>query len=453
MGRDRFPLVPTNELPKGLIRRKTVSKKTGKLRHVGAVVIDIHVPVEKVAEFSGMKPRFVRTTEVYVGDRNAETTVKEMKLMVKELIRSRDKLTLKKIEDGSLSLASAHKWWREGRVHLAQGYEKYRVVKEWLQYYDEGPFAEKTKTNRRAIVAGLVSKGYLTPDTVVNELPGVLKRARKHYELAKQAPAFNTIRIEMGALLTKGLGMDSDSPFVRDLMRVPQLKQGKRREPHSFETPRECAAFCKQILERPSPHARLYVESVLFMCKHGLRPEEFEGGLFKIDPDTDHLWVGGTKNVNAKRVAPLSSFFAGQPPKIGTLNMLFKRMGSPVRCRDFRRTFALWAEAAGIPQARVSAYLGHGAKTMTQRYQRTRPQQATLDQDRDSLHRWQEAELARKVAAREKTQPKSGFREIFESVHGTPTAKLKQAIADQEEQRRRTSPRRPKKASGARPKR
>lgn len=435
-------------MPKGLIRRKTVSKKTGKLRHVGAVVIDIHVPVEKVSEFAGMKPRFVRTTEVYVGERNAESTVREMKLMIKELIRNRDKSTLKKIEDKSLSLASAHKWWREGRVHLAQGYEKYRVVQEWKTYYTESGLADKTKTNRLAIVAALVAKGFLTSDTVVNDLPAVLKKARKHYDLTKQAAAFNTIRIEMGAFLTKGLGMDSDSPFVRDLMRIRKLDQGKRKDHHPFETPRECAAFCRKILERPSPYSGLYVESVLFLCKHGLRPEEFERGLFKIDPQTDHLSVGGTKNVNAKRVVPLSSFFEKQPPKIGTLNMMFKRMGSPVRCRDFRRTFSIWCEAAGIPQARISAYMGHGAKTMTQRYQATAPKQATLDQDRDALHRWQEAELARKLTAREKAQPKSGFRAIFESVHATPAAKLRQAMEDQEEQRRRTNPMKAKKRPG-----
>jgi hypothetical protein len=182
----------------------TVSKKTGKLRHVGAIVIDIHL-TEKVSEFAGMQTRFVRTTEVYLGDKNAESKVKEMKLMIKELIRSRDVPTLKRIEDGSLSLASLYKWWREGRVHLAQGYEKYRVVQAWHDYYGNKRFAAKTRVNRRAIVAGLVSKGYLTSDTVVNELPAVLKKARNHYEAAKQPSAFNTIRIEMGAFLTKGL--------------------------------------------------------------------------------------------------------------------------------------------------------------------------------------------------------------------------------------------------------
>jgi hypothetical protein len=238
--------------------------------------------------------------------------------------------------------------------------------------------------------------------------------------------------------------MDSDSLFVRDLMRIQAIPQGKRRPHQAFDTPRDCALFCKKMLERPSPQVQSYVEAVLFMCKHGLRPEEFEGAQFKIDPTTDHLWVGGTKNDDAKRVVPLSSFFAEPPPKVATLNMMFKRMESPVRCRDFRRTFVIWYEAAGNPQARITAYMGHAAKTMTQRYQAIAPKQATLDQDRDTFSRWQEAELARKVAVREKAEPKSGFREIFGSLHATPIAKLRKAVADQEQQRRRTSPKRPK---------
>ena len=360
-------------MPKGLYRRRTAHPKTGKLRHTGAYVREIHLPKD-VPEFAGMKRRFVRTTGLRPGDRNAEVIVAEIKRMIKELIRERNKGVLRKIEKKSMSLLSLHKWWKEGRVHLARDYEKYRVVEEWNRYYDEGPHSSTTKVNRKAVVAGLVSKGFLTDQTVVNDLPGILVKVRRHYEAKKQVPAFNIIRIELIAFLTRGLGMESDDAFVRELERVRPLKQGKRREHQPFDTPRECADFCAQILKRPTSDASLYAESVLFMCKHGLRPQEFEDKKFQIDPATEHLRINGTKNPNAKRVAPLSSSFLPEnPPKIGTLNMMFARMGSPVRCRDFRRTFAVWCQSAGIPQARISAYMGHGAKTMTQRYQAPSP--------------------------------------------------------------------------------
>ena len=422
-------------MPKGLYRRRTAHPKTGKLRHTGAYVREIHLP--DVPEFAGMKRRFVRTTGLRPGDKNAEVIVAEMKRMIKELIRERDKGTLRKIEKNSMSLLSLHKWWLEGRVHLAREYEKFRVVEEWLRYYDESGHSAKTRVNRRAVVASLEAKGFLTDETVVNDLPGILAKIRKHYDAKKQSPAFNTIRIEMIAFLTKGLGMEKDSAFVRELDRVEPLPQGERREPHPLENPRDCADLCAQILKRPTPAAGLYAESVLFMCKHGLRPEEFEGKRFEIDPTTEHLRITGTKNKNAKRVAPLSSsFLQEKPPKIATLNMMFARMGSPVRCRDFRRTFAIWCESAGIPQARITAYLGHGAKTMTQRYQLNTPKQATLDLDRDQLQRWYDAELEKVPAARKKVTPRSTFRDLVQAVRPSLT-KLKAAAAKQAESDRR----------------
>ena len=398
----------------GLYRRRKAGKN-GKLRDAGAYVIEMSI--KQVRELAGLKRRLVRTTGVYPGQKNASTVVAEMKLMLKELIRERDLVTLRKIELKTLSLPSAYKQWKTGRIHLAEGHEDKRVLKLWRTYYERSPLAETTKTNRLAVVSALASKEFLTEQTVVNELPEALKRIRRYYEGKKQAPAFNTIRIELGAFLTKGLGMETDSPFVREAMRVKPIAVRSRREHHPFNTPHECADFCSGLLWRPTPHNKLYVDSVLFMCLHGLRPEEFAGKRFIIDPDTEHLRILGTKNPNAARVVPLLwEFPSGSPPRIDTLNRMFERMKSPVRCRDFRRTFAIWCELAGIPNSRVQAYMGHSPETVTETYQRTVPKQTTLDSDRTLLVNWYQNQLSKLPKQRKKGTPATAFGALMHTL-------------------------------------
>ncbi|MBA4072587.1 MAG: hypothetical protein C0497_12245 [Gemmatimonas sp.] len=391
----------------GLYRRRKAGKN-GKLRDAGAYVIDMRI--KRVPELAGIKQRLFKTTGVFPGHRNASTIVAEMKLMIKELIRERDIVTLRKIQSNVLSLPSAYKQWKTGRIHLAEGQEDKRVVKLWRSYIEHAPLAESTKTNRLAIVSALEAKDFLTAQTVVNELPELLKKIRRHYEGKKQAPAFNTIRIEVGAFLTKGLNMEPDSRFVRDTLRATPLPVRSRREHHPFYSPHDCEAFCADLLLRKTALNRVYVESVLFMCLHGLRPEEFAEKRFAVDPKTEHLRIAGTKNPNAARVVPLLwEYPSNTTPKIDTLNRLFERMKSPVRCRDFRRTYSIWCELAGLPSSRVRAYMGHAPETVTQTYQSTVPKQTTLDLDRATLVKWYQDELAKERQPRKRGAPATAY--------------------------------------------
>jgi integrase len=169
--------------------------------------------------------------------------------------------------------------------------------------------------------------------------------------------------------------------------------------------------FCQQVQKRPTPNAALFARSVLFMCRHGLRPEEFARKRFGVDPETGHLRIRGTKNANAERVVPyIFDFGTDDPPKIDTLNRMFERMATKVRCRDFRRTFASWCQEARIPNNRIQAYMGHGAQTVTQTYQQVVPTAKMLDQDRRTLDAWVNAELRKSPSRRDESVPLSAFR-------------------------------------------
>ena len=409
--------------------RRRKAGKNGKLRDAGAYVIDMRI--KRAPELAGIKPRLAKTTGVYPGHRNASTVVSEMKLMLKELIRERDAATLRQLQENKLSLPSLYKKWKQGRTHLAEPFEDQPVVKLWLRYLDQAVLAEKTKANRRAIVASLQAKELLTGQTVVNELPQVLARIRRYYEPKKQVSAFNTVRIEVRAFLTKGLGFETDSVLLRDVLRVPPLKQAKRREHHPFYSPLECVHFLTRLTKRATGQAKHYAASVLFMCMHGLRPHEFEGKCFVIDSETGHLRIAGTKNPNAQRLVPLQHKFVGEPPRVDTLNRLFERMGTDTRCRDFRRTYSIWCELAGIPNPRIQSYMGHADHTVTQTYQRTVPRHTTLDEDRKKMHEWWKAEIAKAPASRKRPGALSELGAL-RAVLNPQLGKLLFAMADQE---------------------
>jgi integrase len=402
-------------MTRGLYRRRKAAKN-GKLRDTGAFIIDMKI--KDVPEFAGMNRRLVKTTGVLPQSRDAAVKVQEMKLMVKELIRDRDAKTLRKIQAGMLSLGSVYKKWKEGRVDLAEQYEEKKLVKSWRRYLENtNRLAEKSKENRRAIIKSLLAKELIGEHHVVNDLPELMVKIRGYYEDQKQAPAFNTIRIEIGAFLTKGLRIGDDTPLYRAVMNSGPLPMGNRRDHHPFYAPVECGQFLSRLMKRSSPHRQRYASAIIYMCYHGCRPEEFERGLFAADADTGHLHIRGTKNENADRVVPRVSDYGYEAyPQVATLNRMFERMGSQVRCRDFRRTYAIWCEAAGIPASHIRAYMGHSGKHVTQRYQRVLPTAKMLDDDAKTLREWVKAELEKGTPKRDQPAAMSALQAMMTMV-------------------------------------
>jgi integrase len=62
--------------------------------------------------------------------------------------------------------------------------------------------------------------------------------------------------------------------------------------------------------------------------------------------------------------------------------------------RDFRRTYSLWLESAGVPRNRISLYMGHGPRDMTTLYQKQRPTTDLLNEDRQRILDWIESQKA-----------------------------------------------------------
>lgn len=85
------------------------------------------------------------------------------------------------------------------------------------------------------------------------------------------------------------------------------------------------------------------------------------------DVTTGHVRVKGTQTVNTNRVVPSIIWLSAKPGRLANLQMRLISLHPPttIRYRDFRRSAALFCEAAGIPRSRYSYYLGHGHHDVT----------------------------------------------------------------------------------------
>ena len=89
-----------------------------------------------------------------------------------------------------------------------------------------------------------------------------------------------------------------------------------------------------------------------------------------------------------RRVPLLQGEAYARPQHGGTWKQYRESLAAfAARPYDARRTFATWCEDAGIPERRISIYLGHARKNVTQLYTR-RELDGFLQEDGELLAAW-----------------------------------------------------------------
>lgn len=104
------------------------------------------------------------------------------------------------------------------------------------------------------------------------------------------------------------------------------------------------------------------------MAQAGMGPAEYWG---KWEERDDRILIHGTKRSGRERFVPAF----GAPVAPLTKYAAFRRAlrdASDGRTTpyDLRRSYANWLESAGIPRTRRKLYLGHGARDVTDLYER-----------------------------------------------------------------------------------
>lgn len=346
--------------------------------------------------------RIVKHTGLYPNTKNASDSLRQMKLMLKELDANRDRAKLHQIKSGTVTLLDALRGWQEGRLSFTDSYASDSLkqrIKKWLPH--SGPSVD-TRTQWTEFSNRLQREDFITESTKVHEVPEVLRRLRNKFEADNHPTTFNHYRTFFLSFLVRELGYDDGESFIlRQTRRIKKLPVRTHREHHPLPNPHDFLALVKRINTkgRWERHSVDYATWCWFMALHGLRPTEFARGLWERDKATGHLRITGTKTKNSIRVVPSMAWLKAEPRRLANLQMRLITLEPKtlVRCRDFRRTASLWWEAAGVPRSRYRYYMGHGPMFMTDRYQQTTPSEQMLNEDKELLGTWLREQLSTPV--------------------------------------------------------
>jgi hypothetical protein len=368
-------------------------KVNGKWQPSGSYLVDV------VTKTVG---RIVKATGVFPTTKNGREKLEQIKLMLKDMDISRDEQRLTQIKLGKVKLLDALAAYQSGRMNAIEAYAGDALVPsmmKWLRNYSSSPY---TLAQYTEFIKRLERLGFITPVTRVRELPDVLRALKAKLNREGKAVYFRSVRQMFISYTKTGLGYDDDSTILKELKKISLIPVRSRREHHPFSHFHELIDLGKRINSSGRWGNRTvdYRSWIFFMTLTGLRPTEFEKGAWERDVATGHIRIKGTKTMNANRVVPSIIWLSAEPRRLANLQMRLVNLEppTPIRCRDFRRSAALFYEAAGIPRSRYSYYLGHGHRDVTGIYERHSPTVAQLDADREKVLAWSDEQRQNKPA-------------------------------------------------------
>jgi integrase len=258
------------------------------------------------------------------------------------------------------------------------------------------------------------------PHAMVATLPDVIRQLRVRQSKAPRS--FNLNRAYALAFVRDTLG--KLSPVYLGIQAVTVRKVRPKVKPRPL-TPLELCTlrdgFDKLTAEWMTAHTSRKATKrpmaswtdAFAMALTGMNPREFQG---EWDVRGDRVHIGGTKRPGRVRDVPmafpsklwgdwrLSRPSASQKVYAKAFRAAADAVSLPCTPYDLRRSFANWMEAAGIPRTRRQLYLGHGAKDITDLYERHEVD-AFLATDGQKLRDWLDQHFAPKSPVSPETSP------------------------------------------------
>lgn len=392
--------------------------------------------------------RIYKSTGLLPTDRNAAAIAVETAEMLRALNRAGDIETLRKIKMGSrkggVGMLEALYAYRQNAQHTLTGGGRENLLAALREYVANGPQKPSTRRRLKYNVSALVTHKLLNDKHIVNDLPKIVEAMRRFYEKRSNPDMFNNTKNFLLGFIQVGLNTRKSSLLYTSVTDIKPLRVAERKAHHPFVSPRDMLVFIEELMGRDGidiERRSLYAEAIFTICCSGFRPEEYTGRRFRHDGKTDfgtgHLLIAGTKTAQSVRVVPKLVF-----PKlvllhylsVAALNKSLSKVGNgKVRMRDFRRTYAIWCEKAGLESSAIARYLGHKQKSgfaQTAHYIRHKPTVDELNADMERLASWISAEVAT-IPANTKAawaaQSLTGLEKMF-SVYDAARVEAKTAV-------------------------
>lgn len=204
------------------------------------------------------------------------------------------------------------------------------------------------KTSRTALA--------IRDDHILADAPSVLASYRE--QATGKPSSFNKARVHLLAFLRDCKGVGAQHDLYRQIKSVEPLKTPK--SPRRAQlSPDEVRRLVVQMGPTCGPPC-------WGMASTGMGPKEFWG---EWQERPDRLHIEGTKRAGRVRDIPRWTVVTRPGISFSHFKRTLREMtGGKVRPYDFRRAFARWMAESGILEINRKAYMGHGARSMTDLY-------------------------------------------------------------------------------------
>lgn len=256
-----------------------------------------------------------------------------------------------------------------GALHPLQVWNAYRVGQvatlpqadvlpplkdRWTRWLAE---AETSPANRRARQTALTALlRHTHRDAILSDLPAALAAYRA--EDKQHARSVNLARAAALAFVRDVLGKRH---ALYELVAAVPVVQGKAaRGPRPFRA----GALTDLMRAMGEPHGLM----AWTMATTGMGPKEYWDDGFEVE--ADRVLVHGVKRSGRERIVPRVSFVVAPTRTLKHFRTRLVKVAPGRQIYDLRRTYAGLLVEAGIPANRRRLYMGHGARTMTELYER-----------------------------------------------------------------------------------
>ena len=264
---------------------------------------------------------------------------------------------LKQIQSGELTPLQVYDAFRTNDLNrlptAATLKPLFEAMSEWIAK------KECSEAHRRSLgqsLRHLLPAGRLNNCTV-KDLPGLLSSLRDGLQ-GEHPRSFNLARAAAQAFAKTTQGRTSK--LWADITNIEVLKVTPQRLKHPLSLTE------LDTITNKMPWAYRYM--VWDMALTGMGPSEYWGNW---EAEQFRILVHGTKRSGRERIVPRIH----NPKQPSVLYPAFRRAlrdasNDQVRPYDLRRTYANYLESAGIPRTRRRLYMGHGARDVTDLYEK-----------------------------------------------------------------------------------
>ena len=245
--------------------------------------------------------------------------------------------------------------YRSGRLDtLPRADALVPLLAQWNDWMAAAKVVAETTRSRRKVRDALLR--YLHAGASLTDLPGALRAYRA--AAAAHHRTFNLARAACMAFIRDTLGKRHD--LYAQVADVPVLKRtAAKRRPRPFTV----AELRTHMAAMPKGTALMSWS----MATAGMGPKEYFEDGFTVLPD--RVLVHGQKREGRERVVPRVGLVVVPSLSRERWVKAFKRASPDHQPYDLRRTFANLMVEAQIPANRRRAYMGHGARGMTELYE------------------------------------------------------------------------------------